>query len=52
MQISRESYSEHDVANVLKRFIRQLNEPLLTTRLRADFIQAAKIPDMAAKTDR
>ena len=25
VQISREEYSEHDVANVLKRFIRQLN---------------------------
>jgi hypothetical protein len=44
VQISRENYSEHDVANVLKRFVRQLHEPLLTTRLRAEFLQAARLP--------
>ena len=52
VQISRENYSEHDVANVLKRFVRQLNEPLLTTSLRQDFIQAVRIQDTAAKIDR
>jgi hypothetical protein len=52
VQISRENYSEHDVANVLKRFIRQLNEPLLTTPLRDQFIQAAKINDTTAKINR
>ena len=35
--------SEHDVANVLKRFIRQLDEPLLTDQLRDGFIQSANI---------
>ncbi|XP_023322395.1 arf-GAP with Rho-GAP domain, ANK repeat and PH domain-containing protein 1 [Eurytemora carolleeae] len=30
VQISRENFSEHDVANVLKRFVRQLDNPLLT----------------------
>ena len=41
VQISREDYSEHDVANVLKRFIRQLEEPLLTEHLRDDFLRVA-----------
>ena len=36
-------FSEHDVANVLKRFIRQLDEPLLTENLRDDFLQAVNI---------
>ncbi len=51
VQISRENYSEHDVANVLKRFVRQLQEPLLTTRLRAEFIQATRLP-LPARLDR
>ena len=42
VQISREDYSEHDVANVLKRFIRQLEEPLLTEQLRDDFLAVAE----------
>ena len=43
VQISREDYSENDVANVLKRFIRQLDEPLLTEQLRDGFLSAASI---------
>jgi hypothetical protein len=43
--LNRESYSEHDVANVLKRFMRTLKEPLLTQELRNDFIQASKMDD-------
>ena len=45
VQISREDYSEHDVANVLKRFIRQLEEPLLTQQLRDDFLAVAETAD-------
>ena len=43
VQISREEYSEHDVANVLKRFVRQLSEPLLTDLLRSQFLETAAI---------
>ena len=43
VQISREEYSEHDVANVLKRFVRQLSEPLLTDLLRSEFLETAAI---------
>ena len=43
VQISREEYSEHDVANVLKRFVRQLSEPLLTDTLRPEFLEAATL---------
>ena len=43
MQISREEFSEHDVANVLKRFVRQLSEPLLTDLLRSQFLETAAI---------
>ena len=41
--LNRELYTEHDVANVLKRFMRTLNEPLLTQNLRNDFIDATKM---------
>ena len=50
--LSRESYSEHDVANVLKRFMRTLKEPLLTQNLRSDFIEASKIEDTEHKLER
>ena len=36
-------FSEHDVANVLKRFIRQLDEPLLTENLKEGFLHAVNI---------
>ncbi len=32
VQMTREAYSEHDVANALKRFMRTLDEPLLPDR--------------------
>ena len=38
-------YSEHDVANVLKRFFRTLDSPLLTKNLRHSWIEAAGIED-------
>ena len=44
--LNRDAYSEHDVANVLKRFLRTLKEPLLTQELRNDFIEASKVDDM------
>ena len=50
--LNRETYSEHDVANVLKRFMRTLKEPLLTQNLRNDFIEASKIEDLEDKLKR
>jgi len=52
VQISRENYSEHDVANVLKRFVRQLEEPLLTDYLKDSFLKAAAIKDLDQKLTR
>jgi len=52
VQISREDYSEHDVANVLKRFIRQLDEPLLTESLRESFLKTARIENQDEKLDK
>ena len=43
VHLNRDNFSEHDVANALKRFFRTLNEPLLTERLRPLFLQAAAI---------
>jgi len=52
VQISRENYSEHDVANVLKRFVRQLQEPLLTDYLKESFLKATSSTDLDAKLKR
>lgn len=41
VQISREQYSEHDVSTVLKRFFRDLPEPLLSTELHKHLCNAA-----------
>ena len=41
--LTREEFSEHDVANALKRFMRTLDEPLLTKRLRNEWMAASKI---------
>ena len=38
VHISCEEYTEHDVANVLKRFLRTLPEPLLTNELYSQWI--------------
>merc|ERR1711976_892743 len=52
VHLTRESFSEHDVANALKRFFRTLNEPLLTEKLRQMFLDAANIDDPAKKLGR
>ena len=44
-------FSEHDVANVLKRFIRQLDEPVLTDQLRDGFLRAANIEQVRSCSD-
>ncbi|KAL1456086.1 hypothetical protein WDU94_000840 [Cyamophila willieti] len=41
VQLSREQYSEHDVSTVLKRFFRDLPEPLLSTQLHKHLCNAA-----------
>ena len=41
--LNRELYSEHDVANTVKRFLRTLSEPLLPKSLHDDFTDAAGI---------
>lgn len=52
VHLTRDSFSEHDVANALKRFFRTLNEPLLTEKLRPMFLQAAAVEEVNKKTDR
>ncbi len=42
--MTREEYSEHDVASALKRFMRTLREPLLTNELREKWLAAGKMP--------
>uniref|UniRef100_A0A1B6IHX6 Arf-GAP with Rho-GAP domain, ANK repeat and PH domain-containing protein 2 n=1 Tax=Homalodisca liturata TaxID=320908 RepID=A0A1B6IHX6_9HEMI len=41
VQITRNEYTEHDVASVLKRFFRDMSEPLLTTQLHKVLCNAA-----------
>lgn len=41
--LTREEFSEHDVANALKRFMRTLEEPLLTRRSRQMWMAASKL---------
>ena len=41
VQLSREEFSEYDVASVLKRFFRDLPDPLLTTELHADLCKTS-----------
>ncbi|XP_050440642.1 arf-GAP with Rho-GAP domain, ANK repeat and PH domain-containing protein 2 [Adelges cooleyi] len=43
VQLSHQDYSEYDVASVLKRFFRDLPEPLLTTEFHTHFCNAAKL---------
>ena len=50
--LNREVYTEHDVANVLKRFMRKLKEPLLTGNLRNEFIDTSKIEQTEDKIKR
>ena len=52
VHLTRDNFSEHDVANALKRFFRTLNEPLLTEKLRQMFLDAANIDDPAKKLGR
>ena len=52
VHLTRESFSEHDVANALKRFFRTLSEPLLTEKLRPMFLQAAAVEDLPKKVQR
>ncbi len=50
--MTREEYSEHDVANALKRFMRTLQEPLLTVALRERWMAAAKLQSRQEKLSR
>ncbi|XP_050548624.1 arf-GAP with Rho-GAP domain, ANK repeat and PH domain-containing protein 2 [Daktulosphaira vitifoliae] len=43
VQLSHQEYSEYDVASVLKRFFRDLPEPLLTTELHTHFCNAVRL---------
>ena len=52
VHLTRDSFSEHDVANALKRFFRTLDEPILTEKLRSLFLQAAAVEDHAKKVER
>jgi hypothetical protein len=41
VQLTRQAYNEYDVASVLKRFLRDLPEPLLTTELHSQLCEIA-----------
>ena len=41
VQLSRQEFSEYDVASVLKRFFRDLPEPLLTSKLHASLCETS-----------
>lgn len=43
VQLTRQDYNEYDVASVLKRFLRDLPEPLLTTELHSQLCEIAGI---------
>ena len=45
VQLNNCQYSEHDVANTLKRFFRHLDDPLLTKELRCLWIETSSIDD-------
>ncbi|XP_040570761.1 arf-GAP with Rho-GAP domain, ANK repeat and PH domain-containing protein 2 isoform X2 [Lepeophtheirus salmonis] len=49
VQISKNDYSEHDVANTLKRFMRTLEEPLLTEGLRGNWMKNSCTKDIIDK---
>ena len=50
--LTREEFSEHDVANALKRFMRTLEEPLLTRRMRQMWMAASKMDGKRVKMER
>jgi RIO-like serine/threonine protein kinase len=52
VHIDRDLYSEHDVANVLKRFMRTLDEPILQDGLRDKWMKASTIENQADKLNR
>lgn len=43
VQLTRQEYTEYDVSSVLKRFLRDLPEPLLTTELHSQLCEIAGI---------
>ena len=51
VQLNNNQYSEHDIANTLKRFFRHLEDPLLTKDLRSLWIEASNIDDKDHKLD-
>ena len=51
VHISSEEYTEHDVANVLKRFLRTLPEPLLTNELYSHWIDGIDMESHELRLD-
>ncbi len=49
VHIARDCFSEHDVANTLKRFMRTLDEPILLEQLRSDWMEASMMEDQSDK---
>ena len=41
VQLTRQDYTEYDVSSVLKRFLRELPEPLLTKELHSQLCEIA-----------
>jgi hypothetical protein len=51
VQLHQHQYSEHDVANTLKRFFRKLDNPLLTKDVRSLWIESSCIDDIKHKLE-
>jgi hypothetical protein len=52
VHIARDTFSEHDVANTLKRFMRTLNEPILEEHLRNKWMETSAIENKTEKLKR
>lgn len=52
VQLSRQEFSEYDVASVLKRFFRDLPEPLLTSKLHASLCETSCEPDETKRLEK
>ena len=52
VHIARDVFSEHDVANTLKRFLRTLDEPILEEHLRSQWMEASSLEDQSEKLNK
>lgn len=52
VQLSRQEFSEYDVASVLKRFFRDLPEPLLTSKLHSKLCEISSVQDEGKRLEK